>query len=331
MSATYPKREPYFAHRFTRLLFKACAAQDIGHHACLLLVHIAHTEDAAHYTGPIRFWNSQLMDTMGFTSPKQLARARETAMERGWLHYDRQHDRSVGQYWVAIPKQFLGVTDSMIEPIHSEFAHEKGMEAGTQAGKQASSIPQEERDEEREVTKECPRNGSGNVPESGKPSIPVPVPTPVPIIAAALPPPLTLSANEPDKPKAKAAKFAPPTQAEVGAYAVEIGMLPADAAKFWDYQMAKGWKVGREPMKDWRAALRYWKGNGFNAPAAGGGTPAYLQLPTPEERAASRAREPIVYTPEELDNQAFIKKMTDEHEARQAAKAAAKAKQEPKP
>jgi hypothetical protein len=196
VSTSYPKRDPFFAHRFTRLLFKSCAAQDIGHHACLLLIHIAHTEDAAHYSGPIRFWNGQLMDTMGFTSPKQLARARETAIERGWLHYERQHDRSVGQYWVAIPRQFLNITDSMIEPTHSEFAHENGTEAGKQGGMGEASFPLREREAEREVAKECLGNGIRNVSESGKPSIPVPVPNPSPINetkAAQAPPALVLT------------------------------------------------------------------------------------------------------------------------------------------
>ena len=62
MSA-YPKRESFFAHRLTRLLFKGCAAQEIGQYAVLLVIQIAHTEDAARYQGPVRFWNSQLMAT----------------------------------------------------------------------------------------------------------------------------------------------------------------------------------------------------------------------------------------------------------------------------
>ncbi len=44
------------AHKFTRLLQKSYAAMDIGKDACLLLVYIAHTEDAdkppPHNSGP---------------------------------------------------------------------------------------------------------------------------------------------------------------------------------------------------------------------------------------------------------------------------------------
>ncbi len=65
---TYPERESHYAHRLTRLVFKSCAAQSIGHHACMLIIHIAHTEDAARYQGPVRFWNSQLSEVLGFKS-----------------------------------------------------------------------------------------------------------------------------------------------------------------------------------------------------------------------------------------------------------------------
>lgn len=30
-------------------------------------------------------------------------------------------------------------------------------------------------------------------------------------------------------------------------------------ARFHDYYEANGWKVGKNPMKDWKAAFRYWE------------------------------------------------------------------------
>lgn len=81
----YPKRSSHFAHKFSRLLFKSCAAQDIGHHAVLLLVHIVHTEDAARYQRPVRFGISQLLETLGFSSERQLRQARDKAIAAGWL------------------------------------------------------------------------------------------------------------------------------------------------------------------------------------------------------------------------------------------------------
>lgn len=37
-----------------------------------------------------------------------------------------------------------------------------------------------------------------------------------------------------------------------------------DPQKFFDYYESNGWKVGRNPMKDWKAAIRSWERNGFD-------------------------------------------------------------------
>jgi hypothetical protein len=43
-----------------------------------LIVHIAHTEDAARYRGPVRFWNSQLVETLGLPFERALRVGSET-------------------------------------------------------------------------------------------------------------------------------------------------------------------------------------------------------------------------------------------------------------
>ena len=59
-------------------------------------------------------------------------------------------------------------------------------------------------------------------------------------------------------------RFAPPTRNEVDAYAQgyasQKGLDPGgfDAERFCDYYTANGWKVGRNPMRDWRATVRDW-------------------------------------------------------------------------
>ena len=58
--------------------------------------------------------------------------------------------------------------------------------------------------------------------------------------------------------RAKAARFSPPTPDEVHAYADENGMSNVDANRFCDFYASKGWRVGSQPMKDWRAAVRNW-------------------------------------------------------------------------
>lgn len=53
------------------------------------------------------------------------------------------------------------------------------------------------------------------------------------------------------------ARFSPPTPEEVGAYASEAG-ISIDPGAFVDHYASKGWKVGSQPMRDWRAAVRNW-------------------------------------------------------------------------
>lgn len=53
-------------------------------------------------------------------------------------------------------------------------------------------------------------------------------------------------------------RFTPPTLDEVRAYCTERGGK-VSADKWYDYYTANGWKVGKNPMKDWKAAVRNWE------------------------------------------------------------------------
>lgn len=59
----------------------------------------------------------------------------------------------------------------------------------------------------------------------------------------------------------------PENAEDVKNYFINIGSTAEEGQQFWDYQTAKGWKIGRESMKDWKAACRYWVKNGFKKPA----------------------------------------------------------------
>ena len=52
-------------------------------------------------------------------------------------------------------------------------------------------------------------------------------------------------------------KFKKPTLEEIKNYISEIGSN-VDANEFIDFYSANGWKVGKNPMKDWKATLRGW-------------------------------------------------------------------------
>ena len=58
-------------------------------------------------------------------------------------------------------------------------------------------------------------------------------------------------------------RFTKPTLEEVQAYCLERGK-GVDAQKWYDYYSANGWKVGKNPMKDWKAAVRTWERSGDN-------------------------------------------------------------------
>lgn len=60
----------------------------------------------------------------------------------------------------------------------------------------------------------------------------------------------------PTKPKRE--KFNPPTLEDVQAFCNETGKL-IDAEAFINYYTSNGWKVGKNPMKDWKAAVRQWR------------------------------------------------------------------------
>lgn len=57
--------------------------------------------------------------------------------------------------------------------------------------------------------------------------------------------------------KKTASRFSAPTVDEVRAYAQEKG-YNVDPEHFVDYYTSNGWRVGRNPMKDWRATVRTW-------------------------------------------------------------------------
>ena len=60
-----------------------------------------------------------------------------------------------------------------------------------------------------------------------------------------------------DKPQNK--RFTPPTLEQVTEY-VQERSSPVDPQAFIDFYAAKGWMVGKSPMRDWRAACRNAEG-----------------------------------------------------------------------
>lgn len=71
----------------------------------------------------------------------------------------------------------------------------------------------------------------------------------------------TDSDTEKDKKKKEGnrlTRFCPPSPDEVVQYCSERGSR-VDPDAFMDFYTSKGWKVGNQPMKDWKAAVRTWE------------------------------------------------------------------------
>jgi len=58
--------------------------------------------------------------------------------------------------------------------------------------------------------------------------------------------------------KESGTRFNPPAVEEVAAYCAERGNN-VDAHAWWDFYQSKGWMVGKNKMKDWKAAVRTWE------------------------------------------------------------------------
>lgn len=72
---------------------------------------------------------------------------------------------------------------------------------------------------------------------------------------------------EPKKKKQPTNRFKKPSIEEVQQYCIERNNK-INAEQFIDYYDANGWKVGKNPMKDWKAAIRTWeRNNGGNSNA----------------------------------------------------------------
>ena len=58
--------------------------------------------------------------------------------------------------------------------------------------------------------------------------------------------------------KDKTTRFVKPNRDDVRAYMMELNMADL-SQRFVDYYESNGWRVGRNAMKDWKAAVRTWK------------------------------------------------------------------------
>ena len=73
---------------------------------------------------------------------------------------------------------------------------------------------------------------------------------------------VTATATEEDI-KVKRDVFIKPSIVEIKTYMTEIGMTDV-SEKWFDYYESNGWLVGKNKMKNWKAAVRTWKNNNLS-------------------------------------------------------------------
>lgn len=166
----YPKRPPHFAHKFCRKLTKTAVANTLGPEVCWLLTVVAHQEDAKRYSGPVTYWNDQLMAVAGLGSVGRLNRVRTAAIKSGWLFYKPGGKSKVGQYWVIVPEWAEKLSDGS-----SDESEPSDM--------QSQNASQIERTNERQTEDKRERNGR-ETEDKRTTFNPYPSPSPLPSPAA---------------------------------------------------------------------------------------------------------------------------------------------------
>lgn len=101
-----------------------------------------------------------------------------------------------------------------------------------------------------------------------------------------------INRNEDLNKKEKSPKkvFVKPTQLEIENVFMARGSIIDEAIKFFNYYESNGWKVGRNPMKNWNAAISNWLTNQKNYSNGNKSTPGQITKP-----GTSEARTNAVY------------------------------------
>ena len=63
----------------------------------------------------------------------------------------------------------------------------------------------------------------------------------------------------------KRKRFEKPSISDIKQYCIERNNN-IDASQFYDYYESNGWKVGKNSMKDWKAAVRTWERSEYRKP-----------------------------------------------------------------
>jgi len=129
------KKDSFFACKYTRTLYRTCAAFEMGLDAVALCCLVVNTEDAIRYKRPVDFWNSQIQEYLGFKKWDRLDRARKAAVAAGWLVYIQHGKRKAGTYSTSVPSHSECVFGQLNgELLYTSDGYNEGYKVGYNEG-----------------------------------------------------------------------------------------------------------------------------------------------------------------------------------------------------
>lgn len=225
----------------------------------VLCTKVALKEDQIRDGRPVMLTTDYLADWLR-VGRRRLIEIRNDAVRLGWLIYVKGRKDHPGEYRTAIPKWCAPQDTQSPELCEPQCAE---------------SAPESEL-----CALGCAEPATESAPQI----------TLVPIS-------LKESACAP-RPKTPRKTFTPPTLEQVTAYCLERGNH-VDAQQWIDHYTANGWKVGRNAMKDWRAAVRTWERNGFS-----GAKPTAVAEAPPAAQPSQRTLDAMAKARAKIERQA---------------------------
>lgn len=154
-------------------------------------------------------------------------------------------DEQAGKVFKALFEDDPDLSDTTVRIVYKtinsqirryEEIHQKRSEAGANGNRKRWGNASQMIANDRKV--------SQTVANASQMIAPIPIPKPIP--------------EKEKTPKGVQKKFIPPTVDEVKAYVDHQGYKAFNAEHFIDFYASKGWMVGKNHMKDWKAAARNW-------------------------------------------------------------------------
>ena len=183
-------------------------------------------------------------------------------------HFEELTDEELGQLFRSIFTYVnTGAVPEMERTVRMAFSfirknldrdkakYEEICRKRKEAGSKGGRPPKASADGENQTEAKKPNGFSENQTEAKKPDTDTVTVTETETVTETV---IYNRGNSDESPKKKTSRFIPPTVEDVRAYCIERGNSISPEA-FVDFYASKGWMVGKNKMKDWKAAIRTWE------------------------------------------------------------------------